>query len=92
MSERDIGEWIPHGTIDRARGVGIFMKSRVGEPRGLVAVVLAGPFLNVRLIAAAPRIFALLKEIVFRANLCPEDQWIEDRALEVIAEVRGKSE
>ena len=45
---------------------------------------------NARLISAAPNMLKVLKEIVFRANLCPEDQWIEDKALEAIAEAEGK--
>ena len=32
-----------------------------------------------------------LKELVFRANLAPEDEWLEAQALGIIAKAEGKA-
>ena len=43
-----------------------------------------------RLIAAAPDMLKLLKEITFRAHLQPEDQHLEDDALALISEIESE--
>lgn len=45
---------------------------------------------NARLIAVAPELLKMLKELLFLAQLASEDKWIELEALKLIAKVEGK--
>ena len=40
---------------------------------------------NARLIAAAPEMLEVLREILFRSNLRSEDEWIERKAIAAIS-------
>ena len=44
------------------------------------------------LIAAAPDMLSALEQLVFRAQLSPEDAWIETAALNAIAKAKGNAD